>query len=131
MVDISVPRSEYALLRILLSGANGNSRISLTIAYEDSTEEHLQLSCPDWYDDGWTQSGPPYVTPLINGMDRLTNGSFDNASDPALFEVVVRPTKPTPIERLRLSPADSQFDNPRTTANILAITGVGAVAVEN
>jgi serine/threonine protein kinase len=123
-IYIPIPSDRYRLVRILLAGANGAATITATIDYDDDSTQAIMLTCPDWYDDEFTQSGQPYAYPVLNGMDRLSQGKFDDANDPAIFELAIVPEPTKTIEGIHLSPAKSAFPSPRCIANVFAITGV-------
>jgi hypothetical protein len=123
-MTIPVPSGRCRLVRVLLSGANGSSALAGSLVYENGEQQEFQIRCPDWYDDEFTQEGPPYSTPVLNNMDRWSQGKFDDANDPAIFEAVIESDPSTPIVGVRLSPAASMFPNDRSVANVLAITAV-------
>ena len=64
----------------------------MTLVCFDGTTERRTLRTHDWFDDPGPESESetgaltPDATPLLNGMDRMRQGKFENCDDPALFE---------------------------------------------
>ena len=123
-ISISLPETEVVSVRFLVASANGGSSLAVSLIHKDGTEKRHLIPCPDWYDDEFTQSKPPYAIPVWNHMDRLSQGNFDDANDPALFEIAIRPGKSQAITGIRLLPGETRFDNPRSKINVFAATGV-------
>jgi len=135
-VRIPVPPGNYSAVRFLATGGNGDSLVPVVFEYSDGAREERAIPCDDWFDDipeegvveliGVLQPG---VIPVLNGMDRIHNGVFEDANDPALFEVVhvTRPQKR--LEAFVLETQKALFAHPPgapTQFNLLAVTGIRA-----
>jgi serine/threonine protein kinase/Flp pilus assembly protein TadD len=133
-IRIPVPSGSYSVVRFLVTGGNGDSLVPVVFEYSDGTTEETSLPCDDWFDDvpeegkvdviGVVQPG---VVCALDGMDRIYGGVLDDASDPAIFEVV-RVTSPGKrLETIVLDSAKALYMQPPgapTRFNLLAVTGI-------
>ncbi len=93
--------------------------------------EPRTLRCDDWFDDNPPDSiGTMYpeAVPIINGMDRLFKGEFEDKNDPALFEIILPADPQKELGAIVLDLANAVY-HPRhaqvgTRFNLLAITGI-------
>jgi tetratricopeptide (TPR) repeat protein len=123
-VPIPIPPGSYALLRLLVTGGNGRSTHVVRVEYAGGSPVEHPLICPDWFADPPLDLDGARVTGVRNGMDRLTNGAFQDANAPALFEVLIPLDRGRRLERLILDAAKSEYAGPRTTLNLLAATAM-------
>jgi len=126
-VTFEVPARRYVALRFLVSGGNGASSIPVDLKCADGDIQRHSVPCDDWFHDnpsdpmGTLQAG---VTAIWNRMDRIYLGSWEDADDPALFEVVVRVDASSELKELVFEPAGRFFSGDDTRFNLLAITGI-------
>jgi serine/threonine protein kinase/tetratricopeptide (TPR) repeat protein len=136
-IRIPVPPGSYSAVRFLVTGGNGDSLVPVVFEYSDGTTDETSLPCDDWFDDvpeegkvdviGVVQPG---VVPALDGMDRICTGLFQDAGDPAIFEVV-RVTRPGKrLEAVVLDSGRALYMHPPgvpTRFNLLAVTGIRAI----
>jgi len=126
-VRIDVPPRRYAALRFLLSGGSGDSAIPAEFHYRGGAVSRHYVPCDDWFHDnpsdsqGGLQQG---LTPVLNGMDRMYLGRFEDRNDPALFELVVETRPDAVLEAVVLLPEEGLFSTRYTRFNLLAVTGI-------
>ncbi len=140
-VRVEVARGRYVAVRFLVSGAEGDSIVPVTLEYADGSRETGQLPCDDFYDDPFRNDlrGVQFgSTPIYDGMDAWPLGQFEDDNDPAVFEIVV-PTDPQrELASFVLEPESGRFlmhfggvvtegANDRITCfHLLAATGIRA-----
>jgi hypothetical protein len=130
-VRLDVPSGKYSHLRFLVAGGNGDSEVPVLLQYSDGNSQECVLACDDWFEDhppDRVGSLHPGVVPVRNGMDRFFKGEFQDANDPALFEVLVAadPAKELEAIVLRLDKAIYAGSQraPTTYFNLFAVAGI-------
>jgi len=122
---LDVPRREYVALRFLVSGGNGAAELSVRMEFADGDPAQRKLICDDWFEDpqprGRLVAG---LTPIYDGMDRLSKGALEDANDAALHEYLVKLPADRELVRLVFQPASASFEAPNTRLNLLAVTGM-------
>ena len=123
-IRVEVPRGRYATLHFLVTGGNGDSRVPITLHYTDGTTQEGLVPCDDWFDDSGDLQ--PGVIPVLNGLDRIWLGEFQNVNDPALFNVTLTVDSERELEAFVLETAEaiySNLDNWGAHFNLFAVTG--------
>lgn len=140
-VRVEVPKGRYSSVRFLVAGGYGDSSLPLIVEYADGTRTRSEIPCENWFDDrgvfpdanldlpGDVSSG---ALPVLDNLDRLYQGRFQDANDPALFDVFVDvdPEKEMVALVFQLDGATygeaSLARSATTRFNLLAATGVEA-----
>ncbi len=120
-VTIRIPHLPATSLRFLVTGGNGTSEMPIVVHFADGTTQTAKIICPDWHDDQVPQSGPPYFSPRLNGIDRMVNGELEDTKDPALFELVIELNSQSPLVGIDLVSTAASFGNDQTTFNLFSI----------
>jgi spore coat protein H len=132
-VRIAAPPGRYDVLKVLVAGGGGDSRMPVVLQYAGGEEAAGMIHCDDWYDDNPPEDPPgslgPGVVAALNGMDRIRSGSFKDRNEPALFEVTIPADPRRVLEALVLDPGGAEFTKgDRTRFNLFAVTGVSLAA---
>ena len=124
-VRITVPKGRYNVLRWLLIGGNGATRLPVRLEYADGSADHSVVLCGDWFTDP-EEGLEADLTPVWNGMDRMTaGGDLHFCADPALFEFLLPVRENSELVAVVLDPSSVKFST-RVAArfNLLALTAV-------
>ena len=84
---IAGPRAPLIALRFLLAGGEGGGWIAVSLGYEGGLAETRRLPFPDWFadprppigDDDPFVAGGLVATAILNDMDRIYRGRFDDS----------------------------------------------------
>jgi hypothetical protein len=129
-VRVEVPARRYSVLRFLTAAGYDDALRPVDLIYSDGSSERRVLHFHDWFDDpgpgSESKDGPltPDTTPALNGMDRLSNGFFEDANDAALFETMLPVDARKDLVAFVLEGWEFDPDRSETRANIFAVTGV-------
>jgi hypothetical protein len=128
-LGVAVPAGRYAALRLLVSGANGRSRVPLELRFADGAPERREVPCPDWFDDAGREDLGG-AQPIRDDMARALGRRIVDEQDPALFEVII----PLPAERTLvafvLDAAGGTYSAADTRFHLFAATGMRIVEGE-
>ena len=129
-IRIEVTPRPYTALRVVVVSARGDAELPVTLVYSDGTTERRTLKTHDWFDDpgldaeSETGALTPDTTPLLNGLDRMYKGVFEDANDPALFETVVGVDARRELVAVVLEASELEAVEPAMRVSIFAVTGV-------
>ena len=104
--------------------------LPVNLVYSDGSSARQVLHFHDWFDDpgpiAESESGPltPDTTPVLNGMDRLGKGVFEDVNDPALFETTLAVDPRKDLVAFVLEAQEFETKAPLTRSGIFAVTGV-------
>ena len=127
-LQLEIPPGRYVALRFLVSGANGESLLPVRLRFLDGTTHDDLVPAPDWFDD--PEPNNAAATPILNRLDRALGERISDRDDPALFEVIIPVSNPSPLIGLDLRFSDAQFPVPESRIHCFAITGVRALQSE-
>lgn len=119
-IDIDQPGISY--VRMLLAAGNGSCVLPLSMEYDEGTDESREVPCFDWFRNEVPFRPPYVVTPRWDRMDRIHEGSWDDANAARLFEVLIPCDASRVLKRLRITAKNGQFEQPQTRFNLLAVT---------
>jgi tetratricopeptide (TPR) repeat protein len=126
---IATVPGRYALVRFLLAGGEGWSRIPVALEYTDGTRDEAQLACVDWCRG--IDPFQPYaweVSPIRGSMHRVDvsrNALAEAQAGAALFEQAVQARADKDLAAIILRPDAATFESRSATVfNLLAVTGI-------
>jgi hypothetical protein len=126
-VILRAPPGRYAAVRLLVTGTNGRSAVTVRAEYSDGTTERRAAACLDWFaelhETPWTGDLRGVTCPL-NGMDRFHGEIFEERNDAALFDVLVPLSPDKELRAVVLEGQSLQLEGKDTRLHLFAVTGM-------
>ncbi len=104
--ELEVPRATYSELYLAVTSSYGDSPLTATMNYADSTTSKLQFTLPDWGTGSALPTSPPIFFNLISGLHKWThdNASVDTPTH-TITGVKVTPDASKELTRIRIDKA--------------------------